>query len=133
MKRLMVALVALGVLSGCGLIGGGKKPSTPTVGKRVPVLTTEATIAVDPGLADVSIAIPPAVANKDWPQPGGNASKSRAHVALGLNLGAAWTVTAGEGSSSRVRLASPPVVGDGRIYVVDTRAVLRAFDVTNGA
>lgn len=132
MKRVMAALAMLGLVSGCGLIGGGKKPSTPTVGKRVPVLTTEASIEIDPALADVTVVMPPATPNPDWPQPGGNAAKSIGHVGLGLNLAAAWSVNAGEGSSTRVRLASPPVVGGGRIFVVDTRAVLRAFDATNG-
>lgn len=132
MKRVMMALAALGLLGGCGLFGDGKKPTTPTVGKRVPVLTSEASIAVDPGLADVSVAAPPNVANKDWPQPGGNAAKSVGHVALGTHLNFAWRISAGEGSSARVRLAAAPVVGDGRIYVVDSRAVLRAFDAKTG-
>jgi hypothetical protein len=71
-------------------------------------------------------AVPPAVANQDWPQPGGNASKSLGHAAVGTHLSPAWHISAGEGSSARVRLAAPPVVGDGRIYVVDSRGVLRA-------
>jgi len=132
MKRVVMALTALSLLGGCGIIGGGKKPSTPTVGKRVAVLTNEASIEIDPALADVRVTIPQATANKDWPQANGNAAKSMGHVTIGTNLGAAWSVRAGEGSSGRVRLAAPPVVGDGRVYVVDTAGSLRAFDVTNG-
>src|SRR4029453_16641246 len=132
MKRVTMALVALALLGGCGVFGGGKKPSTPTVGKRVPVLTSEASIAEDPGLTDVSVAVPPALANKDWPQPGGNAAKSVGHVVLGLHLGAVWHISAGEGSSARVRLAAAPVVGDGRIYVVDSRGGARSFDAKTG-
>ena len=132
MKRVMMALVALSLLGGCGVIHRGKKPATPTVGKRISVLTSEAAIDVDPGLTDVTVAIPPPAANKDWPQPGGNAAKSMGHVTVGTNLAAAWTVKAGEGSTARVRLAAAPVVGDGRVYVVDTSAELRAFDVRNG-
>jgi outer membrane protein assembly factor BamB len=132
MKRVMMGLVALSLLGGCGVIHHGKKPATPTVGKRISVLTNEAAIEVDPGLTDVTVAVPPPAANKDWPQSGGNAAKSVGHLTIGTNLGAAWTVKAGEGSSTRVRLAAAPVVGDGRVYVVDTSAELRAFDVRNG-
>src|SRR4029079_16157743 len=64
---------------------------------------------------------------------GGNAAKSLAHVSIGTNLGAAWHISAGEGSNSRVRLAAAPVVGDGRLYVVDSRAELRGFDAGTGA
>lgn len=132
MKRVMTALVAISLLGGCGVIHRGKKPATPTVGKRIPVLTNEAAIDVDPGLGDVVVAVPPPASNKDWPQSGGNAAKSVGHVAVGTNLAVAWSVKAGEGSTARLRLAAAPVVGDGRVYVVDTSAELRAFDVRNG-
>ena len=91
MKRIVWSLAALSLLSGCGVFGGDKKPTTPTVGERIPVLTTATTIEVDPGLADVQIVIPEPQANADWAQRGGNAAKSMGHVALGASLTRAWT------------------------------------------
>ena len=132
MKRVITALVLLGLLSGCGVFKGKGKPKTPTVGERISVLANEASIEVDPGLADVPVVVPPAVSNADWPQPGGNPSKSMGHVTIGTSLGRVWSIEAGRGSTSRIRLASPPVVADGRIYVIDTEAVVRAFDTRDG-
>lgn len=132
MKRVISALVVLSLLGGCNILKGRGKPKTPTVGERVSVLSSEASIEVDPGLADVPVTIPPAVANKDWQQPGGNPSKSMGHLALGTALSKAWEIDAGAKTTSRIRLAASPVVGDGRIYVVDTMAKLRAFNSTNG-
>ncbi|MDB5697718.1 MAG: pyrrolo-quinoline quinone [Alphaproteobacteria bacterium] len=132
MKRLIVSLTALALLSGCGIFHGKGKPKTPTVGERIAVLSAEASIEADPALADVAVTIPPAVTNSEWPQPGGNAAKSMTHVTLGAALGRAWSVDAGQGSNSRIRLASPPVIGGGKVYVVDAMANLRAFDAANG-
>ena len=132
MKRVVIALVAVGVLGGCGVFGGDKKPKTPTVGQRIPVLAAEASVEIDPALADVAVVLPPATANSSWTQPGGNAAKAMGHVTLGTALGRAWVADIGEGSFSRARLASAPVVADGRVYTIDTQAVVRAFDAATG-
>jgi outer membrane protein assembly factor BamB len=128
--------VAMGAiaLSGCatlGLGGGDKNPKTPTIGKRIAVLTSEAGVEVDPSLADVAVLLPPALPNENWSQPGGNGSKSMDHPALGLALGQAWSVSI-PGSSNRERLAAAPVVSGGKLYVVDTKATVHAYDATNG-
>ncbi len=132
---LMTAIAAI-ALSGCaqlGLGGGGdKKPKTPTIGKRIPVLTSEVGAEVDPSLADVAVLLPPAQPNDSWGQPGGNGSKSMDHPALGLALGQAWT-TSIAGSSKQERLAAAPVVANGKLYVIDTRATVHAFDANNGS
>jgi outer membrane protein assembly factor BamB len=132
--KLMGIVLALSLASGCSLLnrgGGDKKPKTPTVGQRIPILTTEASVEVDPALADVAVLLPPAVANPNWSQPGGNASKSMEHPALGTALGAVWSVTV-DGSSKRERLGAAPVVENGRIFVMDTSAVIHAFDAKTG-
>jgi outer membrane protein assembly factor BamB len=109
------------------------KPKTPTVGERISILSRESRVEVDPALADLSIALPPAQVNADWAQPGGNPSKSMGHVALGASLGRAWMTKIGQGSDPRGRLAAAPVVVGERIYTIDTQAVVRAFDTRTGA
>jgi outer membrane protein assembly factor BamB len=75
--------MALG-LAGCGVFGGKDKPSTPTVGNRVPILSKIDTSAkVDPALAGVAVIMPPATVNEEWPQAGGTPSKSYGNLALG--------------------------------------------------
>lgn len=133
MKRLVIAIALAGLLGGCGVFKGGGKPKTPTVGERISVLGAEASIEVDPALADVAVAIPPPVTNPEWAQPGGNAAKSLTHVSLGGSLSRAWSVSIGEGSNARERLAASPVVGGGRIYAIDTRSVVKALNPANGA
>jgi outer membrane protein assembly factor BamB len=119
------------MLSGCNPFKKDRK-ITPTVGERIAVLTGEADIAIDEATAAMPFSLPAADANAEWTQPGGNAAKSMGHLALGSSLGTAWTVSIGEGNSRSARLASAPVVGDGRAYTIDTLGTVRAFDTRNG-
>ena len=132
MKRALIALTALGLLSGCGIFNGSERRNTPTVGTRIPVLATESRIEVDPTLAGLPVAVPGPALNANWPQPGGNPSHSMAHVALPTALQQAWSVSIGSGSSNKARLAAEPVVADGRVYTIDTNARVRAFSTENG-
>ncbi len=134
-KQIIGSFAAVALLSGCGILGGGDgddKKNTPTIGERTAILTGESGAQVDPALASISVILPSPVANGDWPQSGGNASKSIGHVALGGALNRVWTASV-SGTSKRERLGAAPVVADGRLYVIDTEAVVHAFDAQNGA
>ncbi|MFL6725150.1 MAG: PQQ-binding-like beta-propeller repeat protein, partial [Sphingomicrobium sp.] len=100
--------------------------------QRIAVLTSEGDVAVDPATAALPMSLPDPVANTDWTQPGGTASKSVGHVALGSALARAFTVQAGRGSSLTARLASAPIVANGRVYTIDTLGAVRAFDARTG-
>jgi outer membrane protein assembly factor BamB len=132
MKRIVAALACLSLLAGCGVLGRNRRPTTPTVGQRIPVLGTEGTVEADPLLAAIPVTIPAATANTDWAQSGGNASKSIGHVALGDAPQQVWSVSIGNGNSFRTRLVSEPVAADGRVYTVDTLGRVRAFNIQNG-
>ena len=79
------------------------------------------------------MSLPPAVANTDWAQSGGDADKSMGHLALGTALTQAFMVQAGHGSSLTMRLASSPIVANGRVYTIDTLGAVRSFDAKTGA
>ena len=133
MNRIMFVLAAASLLGGCGILGKGDKKTTPTIGQRISVLGTEKSIEVDPELAGIAVTVPPAAVNTEWAQPGGNAAKSMGHVALGAAPALAWRVSVGEGSSNAGQLASSPVVAEGKVFTIDTQAVVRAFDANTGA
>ena len=136
MKPILFALAAVALLSGCGSLGiggKGKKNVTPTVGERISVLSRERVLEVDPALSAVAVTLPPAQANSEWAQSGGNAAKSMGHLALGPTPNMAWRVSTGQGGSNQGQLASSPVIGEGRIFTIDTRAVVRAISPENGA
>lgn len=129
---LVLGIAAL-ALAGCGVFGGSgdKKPRTPTIGERVPILTSETGVVIEPALADVEVLLPPAQVNSEWAQPGGNAAKSMEHLALGSALGPVWNANV-DGTTKYERLAASPVVAENKLFVVDVYARLHAFDATSG-
>ncbi|MGZ2412721.1 outer membrane protein assembly factor BamB [Sphingomonas sp. F9_3S_D5_B_2] len=128
-----------GLLMSLALAAGGcsllKKstPTTPVLGERIPVLAAEGDIEVDPATAALPMSLPDPAVNTEWTQSGGNPTKSMGHLALGRSLSRAFTVQAGRGSVVTARLASQPVVAEGRVYVIDTLGTVRAFDGQSGA
>lgn len=134
--KITAAVIALSLVSGCaavkGVVGGGDKKATPTIGNRVDILGTEADTKADANLANLAVILPPADTNADWAQPGGNAAKSPGHVALGQGMTRAWTASV-SGASNRARLGAAPVVSGGRLFVVDTQGQVSAFDAASGA
>jgi len=132
-KKTRIALLLFAALafSGCSIFKKGA-PKTPVLGERVPVLISELDVAVDPATTSIQMVLPEAETNTEWAQAGGNASKSVGHVALGNALANAFSVSIGYGTSLTERLASPPVIGSGRIYTIDANATVRAFDAQSG-
>ncbi len=128
----LAAVLAL-ALSGCGIFGGNDGPKTPTVGKRTPILSTiESGAKVDPELASVAVILPPEQTNAEWAQAGGTASKSYGHLQLAGSPTRIWQASVA-GSSNKRRLAAAPVVGDGKLFVMDTDGLVSAFDAASGA
>ena len=134
MSRVKIAVMIAAALaaSGCGFLKKSA-PKTPTLGERIPVLASELDVAVDEATAALPMNLPSPVANTEWSQSGGNAAKAMGHLALGNDLGQAFRVSIGAGSNLKARLASAPVVADGRVYTIDTMARVRAFSADTGA
>jgi outer membrane protein assembly factor BamB len=131
--RVALMIAAAFGASGCSVLKKGKKTNTPVLGQRIPVLTGENDVTVDPATAALPMSLPLAVLNTDWSQSGGNASKSMGQLVLGTSLTNAFTVQAGKGSSLTARLAAAPIVANGHVFVTDTLGTVRAFDGRSGA
>ena len=128
-----LAVVLAVALSGCGVFGGKDKPTTPTIGNRIPILSKVDTSAkVDPALAETPVVLPAATVNPEWPQAGATASKSYGNLALAAAPAKVWTQKVA-GSTKQQRLASTPVVGAGKLFVMDTNGTVHAFDAGTGS
>ena len=119
MNRVSVILMAFAVaLAGCS--GAAEKLLDPITGKKDEILpgTRESvlqnTSPLDKGItkeaATDPIAIPAAVSNATWAQPGGVPSTAMHNLDLGTQLKKVFAVSAGTGSSGRDRLLSGPMI-----------------------
>ncbi len=144
-----VVLVALGVsASGCAVLRApaalfktNKKDTARAAnGQRIPVLLQTVTLTPAPALKGVDFSIPGPQPQADWPTPGGNPTQAVEHVEAGANFQIAWRRKIGAGDSKPGGffykpiefILSAPVIGDGRLYVLDGRSELSALDPASG-
>jgi len=73
-----------------------------------------------------AFSAPKVTANAEWPQRGGSAAHLMTNPALGAGTTLVWSAPIGQGNSYRYRIAAEPVVGGGRVYTMDSRALLTA-------
>jgi outer membrane protein assembly factor BamB len=126
------ALLAPLALGGCGMWDdwfGTRKPPLP--GKREPVLGSRRGLTVDPDMPKVTL--PPAVRNAAWPQAQGNPAHLMGHLAVGQRLAEAWRSNIGEGGGYRAVIMAQPVSESGKVYTMDSDAVVSAFNLSTGA
>ena len=135
LRAILPAAAALAVLalSACGSGGFfGEDAERPLPGERISILTADDLIKPDASIESVPVALPPPRRNPDWPQSGGDASKSPGHLDAGEVLARAWATSIGEGGSDSAALLSPPIVAGGRVFALDAEAELSAIDTGNG-
>lgn len=133
--RLGLVCLAFTGLAACDTVGsmfGGGKSEPVLPGERLSVMELGNKMEVDPLSADEQIILPQPYDNKDWPQPGGTPDNAMYHLAASGKLDKVWSVDAGSGTSDEGELVASPIVADGRIYVLDTEATVRAFDEASG-
>ncbi|MBI1360463.1 MAG: PQQ-binding-like beta-propeller repeat protein [Alphaproteobacteria bacterium] len=128
---LLVAVCA--ALAGCSMFKGlaKKDPDLDKTG-RVNMSLADQKLTADPELAATTVEIPAPVANKDWPQEGLTPNKHTGDVAAAADLKVKWRVNIGQGSNRKKRLVAPPVIADGRLYVIDADQKVSALDADTG-
>ncbi|HEY0266584.1 MAG TPA: hypothetical protein VGC16_07525, partial [Rhizomicrobium sp.] len=138
LARLCLVIAAASLLGGCFVtdeIGSwfassGKKSNLR--GVRIPVMSLDENLKVDPEAAKIAIQLPPPYRNPDWPQPGGYASNAMYHLAAPGRLRQVWDADAGKGTDIDSTLTSAPVVGGGLIYALDSEAHIYVFRTGDG-
>ncbi|MET0239411.1 MAG: PQQ-binding-like beta-propeller repeat protein [Sphingobium sp.] len=119
-------------LGACGRGEKRPKSTTPVLGNRTSILGVDQVVKIDETVGNLPVVLPAATPNADWPQPGGDASKSMGNVMLGENLQQVWTQNIPAGGN-RARLASEPVISGDKLFVIDTEATVHAYNAVTGA
>lgn len=133
MKRISHVVVwplVLGLLAACGedeVILPGER-----LDLRAP-LDEQAAADAPAQSRNLPISLPPVVANAAWSHKNGNPQHRIAHPALARNLTPLWSVPIGEGNGRKHRITADPVIADGRIFTLDSRAGVRAHALSGAA
>ncbi|MDA5094364.1 PQQ-binding-like beta-propeller repeat protein [Aliiroseovarius sp. KMU-50] len=122
-------VVALGVLAACSqpeYILPGKREELRSLNPQT-ADETEIAAAADAAAAEVvnqtiPITLPQQVNHSSWTHIGGNVTHQVQHPAFGHTPSLIWTADIGQGNDRKHRITAEPVVADGRIYTLDSRA-----------
>jgi outer membrane protein assembly factor BamB len=101
-------------------------------GERISVMTLDETLKPDPTLKDIGVVLPAPYKNDNWPEPGGYADNAMYHLEANGPLEKLWQIDAGAGSNDKAKLTAPPVVAEGRVYTLDARERVFAFNAETG-
>ena len=104
----------------------------PLPGERISVLLHERELRPDLAAGEAAILLPPPSPNDDWPQSGGYANHAMHHMEVGDTLRRAWSLDFGVGISTQERFLGTPIIGEGRIYAMDSESVVSTFDASSG-
>ncbi|HEY0281324.1 MAG TPA: PQQ-binding-like beta-propeller repeat protein [Rhizomicrobium sp.] len=137
--RLVAAVAAAALLlSGCvvtdtvGKWFSSSGTKSKLKGQRISVMSLDESVKPDPALQDTPVILPAPYRNTEWPQPGGYAANAMYHLEASGPLRRVWKQDAGAGSNSDSRLTAAPIVAGGKVYVLDARARVYAFDANSG-
>lgn len=111
----------------------GEKEEPPLPGARITILDASRSIVPQPEMADVPVTVPPAEERRDWPQSLGGSTHVGGNQALGPALKVLWSNSNAVGERDEARMSlTPPVVSNGRIFVLDAVLNVRAYDAETG-
>jgi len=99
---------------------------------RISILELNETLQVSGTITPDQVVLPPAYANTDWPQVGGNPSHVVQHTGATGDFSKLWSKDTGKGSARKGRVVAPPVVAGGRIYAMDGNNRVTAMDANTG-
>ena len=126
-NSMVLAVAALMLVAACG------EQEVIIPGERLDILESSSETALDE-LVNRSepLALAPASLNADWSHRNGNVAHSLAHPALGRALRPVWSAEIGQGNDRKHRITADPIVWNGRVFTMDSRALVTAV-TTSGA
>lgn len=138
---ILVAILAVAVAAaGCSTISRLnplKKDKGPaevaSEGKRISIVAADQRIEPAEALKGVDFFLPPAAEVGAWPLPGGTREQSIENVEAAPSLAVAWRRGFGAGSKLNRFVTAPPVVADGKVFVMDAEGVVSARDARSGS
>ncbi len=130
MRRRAALLLPLAAAACSTLDNLFSESKEPLPGKREAVAAPRRGLEADP--ADRRpVTVPPPADVPEWPQAGGNVTHSVGHIQVS-GLAPGWRASIGEGGGYRAKITAQPLVAGGRVFTMDSDAVVSAFDLASG-
>jgi outer membrane protein assembly factor BamB len=128
-----LALSACSTLSNVNPFHGRAKTASASQGQRISLLELNSQMKVSESLKGQDFFLPPPQPIADWPLPGGTVQQSVEHAAAAPDFQIAWRKNFGLASTRARHVIAPPIVADGKVFVMDGMASVSAHDARTGA
>ena len=136
---LAVLMVAALGASGCSTIRkinpfhGAETKEVATEGDRISIISADQKLEPAEALKGVDFALPPAEAAADWPLAGETPEQATVNFDAPAGLSIAWRKGIGRASKEGELIIAPPVAAGGRVFTMDSEALVSAHDARTGA
>lgn len=131
-----LALAGCSTLSAVSDMNPFKKEEPKEVagdGRRISIVAFDQKVETAESLKGLDFYLPVATATANWPQPGGDPAVKVDHVEAAPAFEIAWRKSFGKGSNRHFHVTAPPILVDGRLYVMDAESDLAAVDAKTGS
>jgi outer membrane protein assembly factor BamB len=99
---------------------------------RISLLELNDQLKVSDSLKGQDFFLPPAAPQADWPLAGGDLEQSVENVDAAPEFRVAWRKSFGAKSTTREHVMAPPIMADGKVFVMDAAAGVSAHDSRTG-
>lgn len=115
-----------------GLLGCHSANKIIIKGDREEIFINDSGVEIDKGAAKEPVSLEGAVRLTSWPMTGGHPSHTVRPSIGRATIEEAWDASIGEGSGDNLKLLNGPVAAEGKVYTIDVRGEVRAFDLESG-
>jgi outer membrane protein assembly factor BamB len=134
----VIAAIAVASLTvaGCKTIHSpfhSAAPRPKDESNRISLLELNDQLKVSDSLKGQDFFLPSPSPQADWPVPGGTLDQSVENVDAAPNFEVAWKRNFGVKSNTHSHVMAPPIVADGKVFVMDAGAAVSAHDAQTGA
>jgi outer membrane protein assembly factor BamB len=112
---------------------GRPKPPATAAGERISLLELNDQLNVSDSLKGADFYLPAPQAQADWPVAGGNLAQSVENIDAAPDFRVAWRRGFGQASTHHEFVMAPPVMADGKVFVMDADVGVSAHDARTGA
>jgi len=131
--RILFTILFLNVTS-CDTIGGffAEEEEEMLPGEREPVLSDRKQLESSFDFVKIRVYLSRPQKNIDWPQPGGTETHFMPHLSANIDLKQVWEKDIGLAGGDDEVLLTAPVVAEKKVFTIDVKNVVSAFDSSNG-
>ena len=123
-KLAVVSIISALVLSSCS-----RDRDIILPGERLDIRAEEQILSPDDA---PTLRLPQVTNSGNWTHRNGGPTHYAGHPQLSQNAQLVFSTDIGQGNRNRTRLSSDPIIGDGRVYTMDSESSVRAFSTSGG-